>query len=750
MLVVAGLALIAVAIAGALLASRPGEEGGAAAKAPATNGVAAIEPDSGQLTKLVRTARTPSNVAVGERAVWFLESDARTVTRMDPKTKTITDTIPSPGVATDLAVGGGALWLGNGDGGGGNWTNTVYRIDPKTHLITQTVSLPEGTTGGDRVGLNGGVPQIAVGAGAVWATGGGGVARLDPDSGALVATVDASATWLAAGREGVWYIEARDAGAVTPIDPRTNRTGEPTRVGNVTLSAIAVGAGSVWVAAEREGIVFRITPGASPAVRPIAVGSDININYLAYGAGAVWAASHVNGSLVRIDPHTNAVTAEMPIGEVQSLAAGAGSAWASTAGTTPPGTLPRSACTVESPAGRADVLIASDLPLQGHSYDTKTTRAMAGAIESVLAAHDYRAGKYAVGYRSCDDATVQSGTFDRRRCASNANAYAEAARVVAVIGPWNSGCAVVELPILNSAPGGPLAMISPTNSDVGLTRAGVPPPFGERGAPEIYYPTGTRHFTRLIPPDNLMGAALSARANHLGLDHVYVLHDGNPYWKAILIDPFRQTARRLGVGIAGSSRFDAGDKRLDVRALAASVERSGADGVLFASGTFGRSLELLKAVRARLGSRVPVMASSDFTAFSTKELFAEVGPRLRGVYVPAVEVPRTARPMTAAARRVARTIDAEEAGALEAAQAAEIVMDAIARSDGTRASVLAEIRAAKVTDGILGTFRFDDKGDMTPGSVPIVRFTKPAGTGAADLDGAKLDRVVRVAPSVAD
>jgi serine/threonine protein kinase len=45
MLVVAGLALIAVAIGGALLSSRHDEEGGAAAQAPERNGVAAIAPE---------------------------------------------------------------------------------------------------------------------------------------------------------------------------------------------------------------------------------------------------------------------------------------------------------------------------------------------------------------------------------------------------------------------------------------------------------------------------------------------------------------------------------------------------------------------------------------------------------------------------------------------------------------------------------------------------------------------------------
>jgi branched-chain amino acid transport system substrate-binding protein len=374
---------------------------------------------------------------------------------------------------------------------------------------------------------------------------------------------------------------------------------------------------------------------------------------------------------------------------------------------------------------------------------------MADAIRAVLAERRYRAGKYVVGYRSCDDSTSQAAAYELRRCAANANAYAGADRLVAVIGPVNSQCSQVELPILNRAPGGPLAVISPTSSDTGLTRTGVPPPDGNRGTPEIYYPIGTRHFVRLLSPETLKGAAEAKLAAQLGLERVYVLRDGSPVFKDDIVDPFVQTARRLGVGIVGSTRFNP-DRAKRYDALARRVERAGPDGVLFASGPFRPAVKLLVAVRERLGRRVPVMVSGEFASHGTKDLFAEAGAAVRGVYVPTLGVPRTAFPMTAEAQRAARTIDAEQPGALEAAQATEIVLDAIARSDGTRASVLAELRAAEVTDGILGTFRFDDNGDMTPGWVPIVRITRPAKTQAWALDGAAVDRVVRLPPSAAD
>ena len=63
---------------------------------------------------------------------------------------------------------------------------------------------------------------------------------------------------------------------------------------------------------------------------------------------------------------------------VQSLAVGAGSAWVSVAGGTRAGTLPPAACTpVESGGATPDVLIASDLPLQGGDADI--TRGLSGS-----------------------------------------------------------------------------------------------------------------------------------------------------------------------------------------------------------------------------------------------------------------------------------------------------------------------------------------------------------------------------------
>ena len=224
----------------------------------------------------------------------------------------------------------------------------------------------------------------------------------------------------------------------------------------------------------------------------------------------------MDGTVSRIDPRTNTVTTKVPVGAPQALAAGAGSAWVSVAAGTKDGNLPAAACSeVASGGGKPDVLIASDLPLQGPNG--AGPRQLVDAIRAVLQSHGFRAGKYVVGYQSCDDSTTQTGYYEQRKCAANANAYARAKRVVAVIGAYESFCARPEIPILNRAPGGPLALVGLASEFAGLTRGGrlSIPGFGLRGEPNVYYPTGVRNFLRLVARDDQQGVAEAELAKQL-------------------------------------------------------------------------------------------------------------------------------------------------------------------------------------------------------------------------------------------
>jgi branched-chain amino acid transport system substrate-binding protein len=446
----------------------------------------------------------------------------------------------------------------------------------------------------------------------------------------------------------------------------------------------------------------------------------------------------VSGTVSRVDPRTNRVTARVPVGAVQSLAAGDGVVWAGTEGGTETGTLPAPACSPIDAGGRTpDVLIASDLTLQGEDFSA-SSRADVDAIRLVLQKHGYRAGRFSVGYQSCDESTAQNGYFDPRRCAANANAYARDISLVALIGPFSSFCAERALRTLNRAEGGPLPVISPTSTDAGLTRSdGLPVAAGgNRGEPGFYYPTGVRNFVRLEAVDALEGTALAVLAKQLGLAHVYVLLQQEWFYKELATDPFKRGAKALGVGLAGESTFKAATA--DGAELANTVARSGADGVVIGADALPAGVPLVKALRARLGPRVPLMAIG--LGFNPP-----LPPAARGVYVASTDVPRSAAPMTPAGKRFAREAgegNKPKYAVLESAQAAQLVLSAIAHSDGTRASILRNLRASRVTNGILGSFHFDRNGDADPPVMPIVRLV--AARRGAPIEGAVFDRLITI------
>ena len=205
--------------------------------------------------------------------------------------------------------------------------------------------------------------------------------------------------------------------------------------------------------------------------------------------------------------------------------------------------LPSASCTdIEFEGeGEPDVLIASDLPLQGSSR-TQTLQ-MVGAIRQVLENNDWKAGDVNVGFQSCDDATAQAGKWDPGKTSQNANAYAENQSVIGVIGTFNSGAAAIAIPVLNQAPGGGVAMLSPANTYVCLTEGG---PGCADDEPDKYYPTGARNYARVVAHDAYQGAALAEFMQEQGTTSLFILNDREAYGLCVATK-VRNAAEHLGI-----------------------------------------------------------------------------------------------------------------------------------------------------------------------------------------------------------
>jgi ABC-type branched-subunit amino acid transport system substrate-binding protein len=228
-------------------------------------------------------------------------------------------------------------------------------------------------------------------------------------------------------------------------------------------------------------------------------------------------------------------------------------------------------------------------------------------------------------------------------------------------------------------------------------------------------------------------------AKRLGLDRVYVLLQRGWFYEGLAVEPFKRAAHALGVGLAGESAFTT----MHPEKLANAVARAHADGVVIAVTADPDGVPLVQALRARLGRRVPLL--------TTGIAFAPPLPAAaRGVYVASTDVPRSAAPLTPAGKRFSDQAgegNKPQFGVLESAEGTELLLSAIARSDGTRASVLHNLRASRVKDSILGTFHFDRNGDAAPPVMPVERLAVTR--RGAPIDGAVFDRLITIPEALA-
>jgi branched-chain amino acid transport system substrate-binding protein len=362
--------------------------------------------------------------------------------------------------------------------------------------------------------------------------------------------------------------------------------------------------------------------------------------------------------------------------------------------------------------GEPDVLVVSDLPLRG--FGAQATRPMVDAIELVFRQRGFRAGEHRVGYQSCND-TVGEEPYDPLLCRRNARDYVAAEDVVGIIGPFNSGCAWEQLPIVSRKAAGPLAMISPSNTHAGLTR-NIP----EKGSGDALYPDGVRSYARVVTHDLSQGIAAAHLAASLGARRVVLLQQLNlddPYARG-LSRPFLEAAEGLGLAVSRLAWRPA-----DTYArLARDVAAERPDVVFLAGLTQGNAKRLVEDLRAELGSSLPLIGPDSFAADDTTQELGAAGERMY-VTEPGIspsQLPQAGKRFLRALGRPAAEV--ATSWAPEAAQATEVLLDAIGRSDGTRASVVDELFATNVENGILGSFSFDRFGDIEPAPVTVYRI----------------------------
>jgi branched-chain amino acid transport system substrate-binding protein len=234
--------------------------------------------------------------------------------------------------------------------------------------------------------------------------------------------------------------------------------------------------------------------------------------------------------------------------------------------------------------------------------------------------------------------------------------------------------------------------------------------------PAIYHPTGQRNYARVIPADDIQAAADALAARSLGVKRVYVLYPRE--YEAPMVLDFVRAVDRLRIPIAGHESWQQGQK--SYARLAGRIARARADGVFIAGGSGAGSIRLLTDLRARLGPDAQFLVSADFTP--APALLASAPAEGMTISRPGP----LGEHLTTAGKRYAASFSKKFGKeptpfAFSSAQAMDVLLDAIARSDGTRASVTRRLFDTRVTNGILGSFWITPTGDTSLNAVTIHR-----------------------------
>ena len=289
-----GLAVACAVAAGTALPLALGHPSAHAVAPP--NGVGILTGDGRSLTAGFSLPAAPSQLAVGGGAMWLTSSESNTVYRLDLRSHSVTDRIGVGDSPEGVLYADGDVWVANVLDG------TISRISTATDRVVQTVGLGSSPAG------------IAVGYGRIWVTDpvADTVTALDPTSGRIVKTIDVpqSPFGIAVGAGSVWVTDPAE-NTVSQLDARTGKTTQSIRVG-AEPGAVLFAFDGVWVANRADSTVSRIDPSLDAVDRTVAVAEGPAT--LAAATNGVWVAGGAPGTVQRLDPQDGHVASSTKVG----------------------------------------------------------------------------------------------------------------------------------------------------------------------------------------------------------------------------------------------------------------------------------------------------------------------------------------------------------------------------------------------------------------------------------------------------
>jgi DNA-binding SARP family transcriptional activator len=279
------------------------------------NSIVAVDASTGRLVADTRAASEPIALAADEHSVWVADRGGSTISRIDrndaSKVKTFRLDATTP---SSIAAGADAVWL--------TVRGSLIRIDPEFGALAATLDP-------DPLPPQYGTGAVAAGGAGVWFSGPSGTARIDPSSNRVAFVVPEAAgpsVAIAVGADTVWaavegevegQMSDSDIGTLYEIKGRGVVATTPLKRRPV---ALAVGGGTVWIALHERGVVA--VDGETAAV-VANIDAAENATGVAVAGRNVWVTS-ADGTLRRVDAVRRVVTKTIRLGRPAVAVAAAG------------------------------------------------------------------------------------------------------------------------------------------------------------------------------------------------------------------------------------------------------------------------------------------------------------------------------------------------------------------------------------------------------------------------------------------
>jgi branched-chain amino acid transport system substrate-binding protein len=267
-----------------------------------------------------------------------------------------------------------------------------------------------------------------------------------------------------------------------------------------------------------------------------------------------------------------------------------------------------------------------------------------------------------------------------------------------------------------------MVMVSNANTNPGLTKAWDP------GEPGKYYPTGKRNYYRVVTTDDNQGAAAAQFAKEQGVKKVYVLNDRQTYGQGVA-KSFITNAKKLGLTVLSTGDAGEGwdDKATNYEALFTKIKALSPD-MVYVGGIFDlNGGQLVKDKVKYLGTNtaVKMMMPDGFTGYPDFLALPEAeGSFLSFTGLTIDQFPKGGAAEAFQDEYLLTYGEAPTSSfSVYGAAAAQVILDAISRSNGTRKDIFEKMKTVNISaaKSVVGTqLKFDKNGDILSKDISII------------------------------